>query len=164
MKFSIVLSITTVAAVVATVSGATVSTKENPNNVLDSFGGLDAAAAAKCGSKTCSSGQRCCTTTVRGSAVYYCTTRECSNDKVQALQGDMHPAAEASFIEMETKLFLSEKEELDENGNIFDDLSGDGGLEVPIFGGHEDGGNCYCCGCNVSCRECKRDFDVCCTN
>jgi len=71
-----------------------------------------------------------------------------------------HPAAQASYLEMQVKLIGDAATEGIRSG-INKILGSD--VDIPIFSGHENGGNCYCCGCEVSCRECKRDFDVCCT-
>jgi len=71
-----------------------------------------------------------------------------------------HPSAQASYLEMQVKLMGDTAIQGIKSG--LNDIFG-GDVDVPIFSGHENGGNCYCCGCEVSCRECKRDFDVCCT-
>ena len=72
--------------------GRAVSKSDSSSSqIKTSFDTLNAD-GVKCGRKTCSSNQRCCTTTVRGSTVYYCTTRDCSSD--DKVQGDGRLVAE----------------------------------------------------------------------
>ena len=49
-----------------------------------------AESASKCGNKECSSSKpNCCTTTVRGSTVYYCTDRDCKSDDLSVTESDL---------------------------------------------------------------------------